>query len=172
MAAARRRRSSSHRREGVSRRIVIGMDGSRQASRVVGHVARWAGGGRATLVRVVEPVRLPSLGLVPASIRTRLQSAARAELAARLRAARREVTAAAARLRRAGWLARAVVRVGVPLPQLLRTIREERANVLALGATLVSLDEARAIVSTWLTTSMREPRYIRRLAKIRDLEER
>jgi ribose 5-phosphate isomerase B len=46
------------------------------------------------------------------------------------------------------------------------------ANVLALGATLVSPDEARAIVTTWLTTPMREPRYIRRLAKIRDLERR
>src|SRR2546426_8928478 len=46
------------------------------------------------------------------------------------------------------------------------------ANVLALGATLVSADEARAIISTWLSTAMREPRYIRRLAKIRDLEER
>ena len=45
-------------------------------------------------------------------------------------------------------------------------------NVLALGATLVGPDEARAIVSTWLSTSMREPRYIRRLAKIRDLEQR
>jgi ribose 5-phosphate isomerase B len=44
------------------------------------------------------------------------------------------------------------------------------ANVLTLGATLVTLDEARAIVTTWLTTPMREPRYIRRLAKIRDLE--
>jgi ribose 5-phosphate isomerase B len=44
------------------------------------------------------------------------------------------------------------------------------ANVLALGATLLSPDEARAIVTTWLTTPMKEPRYIRRLAKIRDLE--
>jgi ribose 5-phosphate isomerase B len=44
------------------------------------------------------------------------------------------------------------------------------ANVLTLGATLVSADEARAIVTMWLTTPMREPRYIRRLAKIRDLE--
>jgi ribose 5-phosphate isomerase B len=44
------------------------------------------------------------------------------------------------------------------------------ANVLTLGATLVTPDEARAIVTTWLTTAMREPRYIRRLAKIRDLE--
>ncbi len=46
------------------------------------------------------------------------------------------------------------------------------ANVLALGATLVTADEARAIVTTWLTTTMREPRYIRRLAKIRDIEQR
>ena len=46
------------------------------------------------------------------------------------------------------------------------------ANVLALGAMLVDVNEARAIVSTWLSTSMREPRYIRRLAKIRDLERR
>jgi ribose 5-phosphate isomerase B len=44
------------------------------------------------------------------------------------------------------------------------------ANVLTLGATLLGADEARAIVSTWLSTPMREPRYIRRLAKIRDLE--
>jgi ribose 5-phosphate isomerase B len=44
------------------------------------------------------------------------------------------------------------------------------ANVLTLGAALLSADEARAIVTTWLTTPMKEPRYIRRLAKIRDLE--
>jgi ribose 5-phosphate isomerase B len=44
------------------------------------------------------------------------------------------------------------------------------ANVLALGATLVTQDEARAIVAAWLGASMREPRYIRRLAKIRHLE--
>jgi ribose 5-phosphate isomerase B len=44
------------------------------------------------------------------------------------------------------------------------------ANVLTLGATLLTPHEAQAIVTTWLTTPMREPRYIRRLAKIRDLE--
>jgi ribose 5-phosphate isomerase B len=46
------------------------------------------------------------------------------------------------------------------------------ANVLTLGASLVGAEEARRIVVTWLTTPMREPRYIRRLAKIRDLERR
>jgi ribose 5-phosphate isomerase B len=46
------------------------------------------------------------------------------------------------------------------------------ANVLALGATLVTETEAFEIVTTWLDASMREPRYLRRLAKIRDLERR
>jgi ribose 5-phosphate isomerase B len=54
---------------------------------------------------------------------------------------------------------------------LARYSREHNgANVLTLGATLLSLDEAKAIVTTWLGTAMREPRYIRRLAKIRALE--
>jgi ribose 5-phosphate isomerase B len=44
------------------------------------------------------------------------------------------------------------------------------ANVLTLGAMLVTAEEARAIVGVWLSTPMREPRYIRRLTKIRDLE--
>ena len=44
------------------------------------------------------------------------------------------------------------------------------ANVLALGATLITSEQALPIVDTFLATAMREPRYIRRLAKIRDLE--
>ena len=56
---------------------------------------------------------------------------------------------------------------------IARYAREHNgSNVLTLGATLVSVDEAKAIVTTWLTTPMREPRYIKRLTKIRDLENR
>jgi ribose 5-phosphate isomerase B len=56
---------------------------------------------------------------------------------------------------------------------IARYAREHNGcNVLTLGATLVSVDEAKAIVTTWLTTPMREPRYIARLAKIRSLEDR
>lgn len=46
------------------------------------------------------------------------------------------------------------------------------ANVLALGATLLTDEDVTTILSTWLTTPMREPRYIRRLAKIQALERR
>ena len=54
---------------------------------------------------------------------------------------------------------------------LARYSREHNgANVLALGASLVSADDAKAIVDTWLATPMSEARYLRRLAKIRALE--
>lgn len=54
---------------------------------------------------------------------------------------------------------------------LARYAREHNgANVLALGATLISADDARGIVQTFLETPMREARYIRRLAKVRNLE--
>lgn len=58
-------------------------------------------------------------------------------------------------------------------PTIARYSREHNgANVLTLGATLVTDAEAREILSVWLSTPMREPRYIRRLSKIRDLERR
>ena len=54
---------------------------------------------------------------------------------------------------------------------LARYAREHNgANVLSLGATLISVDEAKAIVDTFIATPMGEARYIRRLAKIRALE--
>jgi ribose 5-phosphate isomerase B len=54
---------------------------------------------------------------------------------------------------------------------LARYSREHNgANVLALGATLLTHEQAKAIVQTFLATPMREPRYIRRLAKIHVLE--
>lgn len=45
------------------------------------------------------------------------------------------------------------------------------ANVIALGATLLPVEAATRIVDVWLATPMREPRYIRRLLKIRRLEQ-
>jgi ribose 5-phosphate isomerase B len=44
------------------------------------------------------------------------------------------------------------------------------ANVLCLGASLLTPDQAMAIVEVWRKTVMREPRYVRRLAKIQALE--
>lgn len=115
-------------------RVVVGLDSSRHAKRAIAHLAGWSGGGRITVVRVIEPGKLPSLALLPSRVRATVESLARAELDASLRRARREAEVAVLRLRQAGWRARAVVRVGTPLPELLRTVREERAGLLALGA--------------------------------------
>jgi ribose 5-phosphate isomerase B len=47
------------------------------------------------------------------------------------------------------------------------------ANVITLGSSLLDGPEAAIrIVDTWIGTPMREPRYIRRLLKIRRMEER
>ncbi|HEY7058556.1 MAG TPA: ribose 5-phosphate isomerase B [Vicinamibacterales bacterium] len=56
---------------------------------------------------------------------------------------------------------------------LARYSREHNgANVMTLGSTLVvSADAAIRIVDIWIGTPMKEARYIRRLAKIRRLEE-
>ncbi|MGE3507795.1 MAG: RpiB/LacA/LacB family sugar-phosphate isomerase [Vicinamibacterales bacterium] len=57
-------------------------------------------------------------------------------------------------------------------PLLARYSREHNgANVLTLGATLLSERDALEIVWTWLTTPMREARHIRRLALIRAIEQ-
>ena len=55
---------------------------------------------------------------------------------------------------------------------LARYAREHiGANVLTLGSTLVSAPLAIEILDTWLSTPMREARYIRRLLKVRQLED-
>lgn len=54
---------------------------------------------------------------------------------------------------------------------LARYAREHNGtNVLTLGATLLLPHDAVDIVDTWLGTATREPRYLRRLLKIRRLE--
>jgi ribose 5-phosphate isomerase B len=56
---------------------------------------------------------------------------------------------------------------------LARYAREHNgANVLALGSTLIDTATALAIVDTWLSTPTKEARYLRRLMKVRRLEER
>ena len=58
-------------------------------------------------------------------------------------------------------------------PTLARYSREHNgANVLALGSTLMDAATAKEIVDLWLSTATREPRYLRRLLKIRRLEEK
>jgi ribose 5-phosphate isomerase B len=55
---------------------------------------------------------------------------------------------------------------------IARYAREHNGtNVMTLGSTLVQPDAAIRMIEIWLGTPMKEPRYIRRLMKIRRLEE-
>jgi ribose 5-phosphate isomerase B len=63
---------------------------------------------------------------------------------------------------------RAAMCLNVTLARYAR--QHNGANVLALGSTLVKIEEALAILDTFIDTPMREARYIRRLAKIAELE--
>jgi ribose 5-phosphate isomerase B len=57
-------------------------------------------------------------------------------------------------------------------PTMARYAREHNgANVLSLGSTLIGVADALQVVDVWLNTAMKEPRYIRRLAKIRAIED-
>jgi ribose 5-phosphate isomerase B len=54
---------------------------------------------------------------------------------------------------------------------IARYSREHNAaNVLTLGATLLTVEDAQRIIVTFLESSMHEPRYVARLAKIAKLE--
>lgn len=64
---------------------------------------------------------------------------------------------------------RAAMCLNVTLARYAR--QHNGANVLALGASLLSVPEALAVVDTFIDTPMREARYIRRLAKIARLEQ-
>jgi ribose 5-phosphate isomerase B len=55
--------------------------------------------------------------------------------------------------------------------RIARYAREQAgANVLTLGASFLTVEEALAITTAWLTSSMRDTRAIGRLAQIKDLE--
>jgi nucleotide-binding universal stress UspA family protein len=116
------------------RRFLIGIDGSPHARGAVAFVATLARprGVQARLLRVVEPVRPPSTGLLPAGMRAQVAREAANLERERVSSAARELEAARARLARAGWRVKTEVRIGHPLRELLEASRE--ADVLVVGA--------------------------------------
>ena len=118
------------------RRVVLGLDRSANARRAAAFVARLAPprGGLVTVVRVVEPVRVPSMPLVPGAMRAEITAQANRIAQGQLAVARRQVETVAATIARSGWRARGVVRSGPPVAELLAAARAARGDVLVLGA--------------------------------------
>jgi len=118
------------------RSIVLGVDGSLHSRRAAAFVARLVPptGGRVTVVSVVEPIRPPSMALLPASTRGHVAGAAADLERARLDAGRRWTEAAVRTMKKGGWRAQVSVRTGVPLPELLEAVKAARADLLVLGA--------------------------------------
>lgn len=116
------------------RRFLVGVDGSPHARRAVALVGALAAprGGRVRLLRVVEPVRPPSTGLLPARMRGVLTREADALERERVAAAQRELEAARAPLARRGWRVTVEVRIGRPLEEILACARD--ADVVVVGA--------------------------------------
>jgi nucleotide-binding universal stress UspA family protein len=116
------------------RHVLIGLDGSANAGRAVDFVAglEVPRDGRVSLVHVIDPVRAFSFGLLPATARSAVSSAAAAlESKARF-AARQDLDAAAQVL--GGWTVASEVRLGVPLTGLLAAARARGADAVVVGA--------------------------------------
>ena len=117
-------------------RVALGFDGSPSAR----HAAAWLAGldvptgGQVTIVRVLEPARLPSLALLPPSARHAVAAQAAAATAAEEDKATREAGAVASDLRRAGWKVDVALRKGAPLHELLAATKRARAQLLVVGA--------------------------------------
>ena len=121
-------------------RFLVGVDGSQGSRHAVGLVAglRPSRGAGVTVVAIVEPMRVPSLPLMPASVRQVVMAEAAAENTRRLADAGRHAAAAGRVLERAGWNVRRIVREGQPLADLLAATEEAKAHVLVVGARGVS----------------------------------
>ena len=118
------------------RSVVLAVDGSAHARRAAAFVARLAPppGGRVSVVAVVEPMRAPTLPLVPSSTRGLVARAAADLERDQLAAGRRRALAGVRAVAKGGWRARPSVRLGVPLTEILREVDEARADLLVVGA--------------------------------------
>ena len=121
---------------GQIRRIAIGVDGSPNARQAVELTARLRRdpGTVITVVRVNEPIVVPTAGRLPASVRATILHNAAQLNKERLSRARRDADAAATRLRRAGWRTRTEVRSGAPLAELLDVVQKSECDLLIVGA--------------------------------------
>ena len=125
----------------VIRRFVVGYDCCPNAQRALEFLCSLdpPSRTRAVLVNVIEPMPMPPSGsLLPATTRAYIRREIAALNANSLKNAKQALDLAVARMKRCGWSATGVVRVGAPLEGLLGAAEDARADVLVLGARAVS----------------------------------
>jgi nucleotide-binding universal stress UspA family protein len=120
------------------RRFMLGYDGSPNAKQAVDFLCTLDPthcDGEVRVVNVVDLLKMPPAAhLLPASARSHLSHEIR-ELQAELdTTAKRAIDSAVEQLNAAGWNAKADVRHGAPLAELLTASDEFRADVLVVGA--------------------------------------
>ena len=117
------------------RRVVVGLDGLANSQAPDAFVCRLRPprGGRVTCVRVVGPVRVPSMPLLPSAMRAQIAGQARCGELDPARNRPAPGRGLPATLRRPGWRAAGLGRNGLPLVGLPAAVRAARA-VLVVGA--------------------------------------
>jgi nucleotide-binding universal stress UspA family protein len=118
------------------RSVVLGVDGSPNARKAARFLAglKPRPGARVVLACIVEPVTVPSAGLLPGAVRSVLgREAAKVNLE-RMRQGEQELRAIAPALKKAGWRVSTRVRLGVPLRGLLEAVKASKADLLCVGA--------------------------------------
>lgn len=118
------------------RTVVLGVDGSPNARKAAAFLAslKPRPGSRVVLACIVEPVTVPSVGLLPGAVRSVLGRQAAKVNAERMRQGERELRAIVPVLKRAGWRVSARVRLGFPLRGLLEVVKASKADLLCVGA--------------------------------------
>jgi len=113
---------------------VMAFDGSKDARRAARQLAPLSGlGGVVTLVSVLCPPRVHTLGLLPGSIAGKIQVELKQAAAEMERQAQTDGREVASMLRRAGWKVDLLIRSGDPYREITAAAREVGASLVAAG---------------------------------------
>jgi nucleotide-binding universal stress UspA family protein len=116
-------------------RTLVAVDTSPQATAAARQIARLQVKGQpVTILRVIEPPSIKSLGLLPAAASAVLRSEVEAATRDLERNAKAQVGELAGEFKRAGWKAQTSVTPGVPVREIKATIARTRATLVCTGA--------------------------------------
>jgi nucleotide-binding universal stress UspA family protein len=113
---------------------IMAFDGSPDARRAAGQLARLSSpGSRVTVVSIITPPRVHTLGLLPGSIAGTIQAELKRTAAEMEGRARTKAGEVARMFERAGWKAEVMIRSGDPYREIVAAAREVKAPLVAAG---------------------------------------